>query len=223
MTTVRSTRATAVALVAALAAMAPSARGQDAVPYNEFSAWIAQHHLNVIAGDRRVNAVLIVVDTNSRYVASVADSLPTAVIAAIDSMFASVGARNAIEGLATELVAGRLTVPGAEWPPVYIVDGVRVSRVDSLSVNSIEGVRLVKPADAARYGTDAEKRGAIIVTITHSEHQTQVIHANQLQWLNTLGIPPDRVDLGNQQMMHVRAGAIAPSPLYITILRLKRR
>jgi hypothetical protein len=221
MTSIRSARATVVSLVVALASIAPSARGQSLISYDQFSAWIARYHLNVIAGDRRVNAVLIVVDTNRQYVASVADSLPLEVTAAIDSMFASVGARNAVEGAARELVAGRLTVPGAEGPPVYIVDGVRVSRVDSLSVNSIEGIRVVNAADAAKYGAGAEKGGAIVVTTSHSEHQSQVMKANLLRRLNSLGIRADRVDIGDEQMMHVRGGAIGPNPLYITILHLK--
>ena len=212
----------ALASMVAIALIAPAARSQSLIGHEEISAWVARYHLNVIAGDRRINAVLIVVDTNRQYVASVADSLPLEVSASIDSIFASVGARNAVEGMARELVAGRLTVPSAEGPPVYIVDGVRVSRIDTLSVNSIEGIRLVKAADAVTYGADAEKGGAIIVTMTHSEHQSQVIKANQLRRLKALGIRPDRVDVGDEQMMHVRGGAIGPYPLYVTILHLKR-
>jgi hypothetical protein len=216
-------RAAAVALsLVAITSIAPSAAAQAMIRYDEFNAWIVRHHPNVISGDARVNAVLIVVDTNSQYVASLADSLSLETMAAIDSVFASVGAHNAIEGMARELVAGRLRVPDADGQAVYIVDGVRVSRVDSLSVNSIENIQFMKGADASRYGAGAAKGGAIVVTMMHSERRRQVIESSQRQRLTKLGIQPERIDLGNEQMMHVNAGVVGPYPLYITILHLKQ-
>jgi outer membrane receptor protein involved in Fe transport len=206
----------------AITFLARSAEAQRYIGYDEFNAWIVRNHANVIAGDTRVNAVLIVVDTNNQYVASVADLLSRDVAAAIDSTFASVGARNAIEGQAHELVAGRLRVPDADGQPVYVVDGVRVSRVDSLRVNSIENIQILKGADASKYGPDAATRGAIIVTLIHFERRQQVIEASHRQRLTTLGIQPERIDFGNTQMMHVRAGAVGPYPLYVTVLRLRR-
>ena len=218
----RARAAAAVVSLLAIASIGPSAVAQAPIGYNEFNAWIARHHPNVISGDARVNAVLIVVDTSSQYVASLADSLSFEIIAAIDSVFASVGAHNAIEGMARELVAGRLRVPGTDGEAVYIVDGVRVRRVDSLKVNSIENIRLLKGADASKYGVDAAKGGAIVVTMTHSERQREVIDSSQRQRLTKLGIQPERVELGNVQMMHINSGTVGPYPLYITVLHLKR-
>jgi hypothetical protein len=225
MTNTRRCRAVAAVLsFVTTASIAPAAAAQDMIGRHELSAWIGRNHPNVIAGDVRVNAVLIVVDTNSHYVASVADSLPLEVAAAIDSMFASVGAHNEIDGMARELVAGRLRVPGAEGAePVYIVDGVRVSRVDSLSVNAIERIWLTKGAEAAsKFGPDAATRGAIVVTMIHPENRGRVIQSSHRERLMKLGIRPDRIDFGNTQIMHVRAGIAGPNPMYITVLRLKR-
>jgi hypothetical protein len=215
--------ATLVLSLVAMTAITSPAPAQAPIRFDEFSAWIARNHPNVVAGDARVNAVLIVVDTNSRYVASVADSLPLEVTAAIDSVFAAVGAHNAIEATARELVAGRLRVPDTDGPPVYIVDGVRVGRVDSLSVNEIENVQIVKGVDASKYGADAAKAGAIVVTMTHYEHRSQVIQSSHRQRLVGLGIQPERIDFGDTQMMHIRAELVGPNPLYITVLRLARK
>lgn len=124
--------------------------------------------------------------------------------------------------MARELVAGRLRVPGATGQPVYIVDGVRTSRVDSLNANWIETIQLAKGADALKYGTDAGEGGAIVVTMMHSERQSQVINASHRRSLSKLGIQPERVDLGQVQMTHHRPGVIGPYALDVTVLRLKR-
>jgi hypothetical protein len=218
----RAHTAAAVLSLVGLASIARSAAAQAPISYDTFNAWIARNHPNVISGDARVNAVLVVVDTNSQYVASVADSLSLTVLAAIDSVFASVGAHNAIEEMARELVSGQLRVPDADGQPVYIVDGVRVRRVDSLSVNSIENIQFVKGADASKYGADAANGGAIVVTMTHSERRRQVIDSSQRQRLSKLGIQPERIDLGNEQMMRLGPGSIGPNTLYVTVLHLKR-
>ena len=222
MTNIRGRATVAVGSLIAIASIAPSAAAQGLVDHDEISAWIARSHSNVVAGDPRVNAVLIAVDTNNQYVASLADSLSLEIMAAIDSVFASVGAHNAIEGMARELVAGRLRVPDADGQGVYIVDGVRVNRVDSLSVNSIENIQLIKGADASKYGAGAAKGGAIVVTMTHSERRRQVIDSSQRQRLTKLGIQAERVDFGNVQMMRLSPGIIGPYPLYVTVLHLKR-
>jgi hypothetical protein len=207
----------------ASAFVAHSAAAQ-VIGYDEFGPWIAAHHPNVQAGDRRVNAVLLVVDANGQYVASVADSLPFAVIAAIDSGFSSVGAHNAVEDMARELVADRLRVPGmGAHQPLYIVDGVRVGRVDSLSANEIENIQLLKGDEAvSKYGPGAADGGAIVVTVAHSESWSRVVTSSNRERLSRLGIDPERVDMGDTQMMHVRAGIVGPYPMYITVLRLKK-
>jgi hypothetical protein len=204
------------------ASIAPPAIAQELIGYNTFYGWIAQYHRNVISGDARINAVLIVADSNGQYVASLADSLSVETRAAIDSVFESVGAHNAVADMARELVAGRLRVPGATGKAVYVVEGVRATRVDSLNVNSIENIQFATGADASKYGADAVEGGAILVTTTHSERRSQVIDASHRQRLNRLGIQPERVDLGNVQMMHLRAGVVGPNALYVTVLRLKR-
>lgn len=215
--------------LATIALRAAEAGGQTArpdpppIPRGAMTEWTARHHASVFDGDPRVNSLTFVVDTNSQYVASSADSLPLAVTAAIDSMFAFVAAQNEIRETAVPLVEGRLRVPGGDsTPPVYIVDGVRQKRVDSLSVTAIESIQLVKPADAASvYGPDAAKSGAVVVKMEHRSPKNAAIDSSIRQRLAKLGISPERVDLGNMQWMHTRAGIIGPSPLYINVLWLK--
>jgi hypothetical protein len=216
-------RAAALALsFVAISSIASPTPAEAQIHYNTFYGWITQYHRNVLLGDAHVNAVLIVVDTNSQYVASLADSLSIETVAAIDSAFASVGSRNGVAEMARELVAGRLRVPGATGQAVYIVDGVRTGRVDSLNATWIENIQFATGADAAKYGADATDGGAIIVTMTHAERHGQVIGASHRQRLIKMGIQPERVDLGDVQMMHHGPGIVGPAALYVTILRLKR-
>jgi S1-C subfamily serine protease len=172
----------------------------------------------------RVNSLTFVVDTNALYVASSADSLPVAVKAAIDSMFARVAAHNEIRETATQLVEGRLRVPGGDsTAPVYIVDGVRVKRVDSLRVNAIDSIQLVKPADAAlAYGSDAAKSGAVVVKMEHRGPKNEAIDESIRQRLAKMGIAAERVDLGNMQWIVTNAGVFGPNPTYLNVLYLKR-
>lgn len=192
------------------------------LPNGAIREWTARYHANAFT-DPRINSLTFVVDTNSRYVASSADSLPDDVKAAIDSGFAWVEAHNAIYDTIVELVAGRLRVPGGDsTPPVYVVDGIRVKRVDSLEANSIEAIQLVKPADAATvYGPDAAKSGAIVVKMDHRKRKHPAIEATIRQRLAKLGISAERVDLGNMMWIVTGAGVIGRNPTYINVLHLK--
>ena len=213
----------AIALIASAAAAQTARREYPPVPRGAISEWTARYHANAFAGDSRVNSLTFVVDTNAQYVASSADSLPVAVTAAVDSIFAAVAAHNAIRETATQLVEGRLRVPGGDsTPPVYIVDGVRVKRVDSLRLNAIESIQLVKPVDAAlAYGQDAAKSGAVVVTMDHRSPKNQAIDMSILQRLAKLGIDAERVELGNMQWIVTNAGVFGASPTYINVLYLK--
>lgn len=122
-----------------------------------------------------------------------------------------------------QLVEGRLRVPGGDsTPPVYIVDGVRVKRVDSLSVDAVESIQFVKPADAApAYGPDAAKGGVVIVNMWRRRPKNTAIDLSIRQRLAKLGIPPERVDLGNMQWIVTGARVIGPTETYINVLWLK--
>ena len=220
-----SLTAAAIALVASAAEAQTTRREYPPIPRGAISEWTARYHANAFAGDSRVNSLTFVVDTNARYVVSSADSLPLAVTAAVDSIFAVVAAHNAIRETATQLVEGRLRVPGGDsTPPVYIVDGVRVKRVDSLKLNAIESIQLLKPADAAlAYGPDAAKSGAVVVTLDHRSPKNPAIDMSILQRLSKLGIAAERVDLGNMQWIVTNAGTFGASPTYINVLFLKGR
>jgi hypothetical protein len=198
------------------------AREPDFIPPYVIFGWIERYHPNVIAGDPRVNAVMVVADTNNRYVASVADSLSRDPMTAIDSSFALVEAKNAAADAARELVAGRLRVPGSDGSrPLYVVDGVRVKNIDSLSADGIVGIRLLKAADAmSTYGADGAN-GAIVVTTMHAQVDNGVLNSDIRRRLTKMGIRPERVDLGNLMQMHVRGGVVGPNSLYITVLHLK--
>ena len=213
----------AIALGGAAANAQTARRDPPPIPRGAISDWTARYHPNAFAGDSRVNSLTFVVDTNALYVASSADSLPVAVTAAVDSIFAVVAAHNAIRETATQLVEGRLRVPGGDsTPPVYIVDGIRVKRVDSLRLNAIESIQLVKPADAAMaYGKDAAKSGAVVVTMDHRGPKNPAIDMSILQRLTKLGIVAERVDLGNMQWIVTNAGVFGTNPTYINVLYLK--
>ena len=214
----------AIALAGAAGVNAQTAR-RDPQPIRRgaISEWTARYHANAFTGGSRVNSLTFVVDTNAQYVASSADTLPVAVTAAIDSTFAVVAAHNEIRETATQLVEGRLRVPGGDsTPPVYIVDGVRVKRVDSLRLNAIDSILLVKPADAARaYGPDAAKSGAVVVKLERRGPKNPAIDDNIRQRLAKLGIDADRVDLGNMQWIVTNAGVFGANPTYINVLYLK--
>jgi hypothetical protein len=214
----------AIVLVGAAAEGQTARREPPPLPRGTLSEWAARYHANAFAGDSRINSLTFVVDTSSQYVASSADSLPVAVTAAIDSIFAFVGAHNEIRETAAQLVEGRLRVPGGDsTPPVYIVDGMRVKRVDSLSANAIETIQLVKPADAASaYGQDAAKSGAVVVKMSHLAPKNAVIDLSIRQRLEKLGIAAERVDLGNMQWIVTNAGVFGTNPTYINVLYLKR-
>lgn len=194
------------------------------LPRGAITEWTARYHPSAFDKDSRVNSLTFVVDTNALYVASSADSLPVAVKAAIDSMFARVAAHNEIRETATQLVEGRLRVPGGDsTAPVYIVDGVRVKRVDSLRVNAIDSIQLVKPADAAlAYGSDAAKSGAVVVKMEHRGPKNEAIDESIRQRLAKMGIAAERVDLGNMQWIVTNAGVFGPNPTYLNVLYLKR-
>jgi hypothetical protein len=214
----------AITLVAAAAAAQTPrpAREPDFIPPDVIFGWIERYHPNVIAGDPRVNAVMVVADTNNQYVASVADSLSRDPIAAIDSGFALVAAKNAAADAARELVAGRLRVPGSDGSrPLYVVDGVRAKKIDSISADAIVGIRLLKAVDAtSTYGPDGAN-GAIVVTTMHAQVDNGVFNSDIRRRLTKMGIRPERVDLANLMQMHVRGGTVGPNPLYIMVLHLK--
>ena len=214
----------AIALAGAAGVNAQTAR-RDPPPIRRgaISEWTARYHANAFTGGSRVNSLTFVVDMSAQYVASSADTLSVAVTAAIDSTFAVVAAHNEIRETATQLVEGRLRVPGGDsTPPVYIVDGVRVKRVDSLRLNAIDSILLVKPADAARaYGPDAAKSGAVVVKLERRGPKNPAIDDNIRQRLAKLGIDADRVDLGNMQWIVTNAGVFGANPTYINVLYLK--
>lgn len=211
---------------AAVALIGPTVGAQAArpepppLPSGAIAEWTARYHANAFT-DPRLNSLTFIVDTNSHYVTSSADSLPLAVMAAVDSIFARVAAQNEMRETTTQLVEGRLRVPGGDsTPPVYIVDGVRLTRVDSLNTNAIESIQLVRPADAASlYGPDAAKRGAVVVKMEHRGPKNPAIDLSINQRLAKLGISRDRVDFGN--MMWIVTRTIGPNPTYVNVLHLK--
>jgi hypothetical protein len=94
--------------------------------------------------------------------------------------------------------------------------------VDSRHVDDIQNIKLLTgPEATAKYGPDAGKGGAAVVTMGHSEARAKVIDSSLRQWLTKLGIQPERVDLGNIQLRLVRANLIGPNPMYVALLYLK--
>ena len=75
---------------------------------------------------------------------------------------------------------------------------------------------------ASKYGSDAAKGGVILVTTIPDEGWNRMVKASHLERLRKLGIEPERIDFGDQQVMQVRAGVYGPYRMNVTILRLKR-
>lgn len=123
--------------------------------------WIAQHHANVFR-DTTENAVIIIVDTNAKYVKSVATRVDSAEVAAVDSGWTRVARLMATrEGRLNDDTLwmscwGKASTPPVSGQPICIVDGARVSGFDVLRQLGMRDLEIVRGAAAsARYGADA--------------------------------------------------------------------
>lgn len=177
---------------------APSA---STIPLDTLRAWTQRYHPNVAAGDLAVNEVVFVVDANEQYLRSYARFDSVADGARGDAprgRGSFVGDTVRIKPLVTTSPSDR---------PVYIVDGVVVSDIDSIERDRIRSVEVLKGAAAiAKYGPDAQ-RGVIVID-TKSENM-----------LASMGIEADHIQ--QVDVVKLRAGTIGPNPLRVLVVQLK--
>lgn len=158
-----------VLLLLASAACVPFsiARSQTGAPMPEIDqirAWMQEHHPALISGDSGINAAVIVVDTNAKYVRSLAFTL-------IGTAMTSGGVETAAAMHDDSAWTSRLDAcvrdrpePQPNNPPLCILDGKHVKDIDHLRFFASSAVVVLKPDEAAtRYGGDA-KNGAVVVT-----------------------------------------------------------
>jgi hypothetical protein len=204
-----------VLIIGALVALVPraSAVAQGGVDIDQIRDWIAAHHPQVY-NDTTVNTVLIVLNPNGTYAASIAARFDSAEVAATDFRFARLadiiaarqGARQ-VDTLLTYACSGEKTQPANR--PLCILDGARVDSfngVQTLAMHKLETV--TGQAATARYGPDAAN-GVVIGSTT----------ASLLERYRALGITA--ANMGSMQTNRVREGTVGPRRLDITIVFLK--
>jgi hypothetical protein len=178
--------------------------GEEPLGVDVIRGWIQLHHPNVIAGDPHVNSVVILVDVNNRYLASITDSVASQIVGTDSSL------RNAF-GISARRAA-QLSSEPTQSPttrPVFIVDGVRVAGIEQLDSIPIREVEVIKgPLAAAAYGPDAENGAVIVWTMRPSSEQ-----------LSRLGISAENIH--EMTELHVRPGVVGPNRMFIAIIRLK--
>jgi hypothetical protein len=177
-------------------------------------ALIAQHHANVFS-DTAVNAVIIILDINAKYVKGVATRYDSAEVTAADSGWARLGrligtreGRLQADTLWTRCLSEAATQPSSDRP-VCILDGVRVDAFDQLRQLAIRNLEIVSGAAAsARYGAGAAN-GAVVATTSPTA----------LARLTGLGVTAANIE--SLQTLRVRPGIVGPNRLDITVLMLK--
>jgi hypothetical protein len=209
----RRTRCTILAaLVAALLPLA-RAEAQSGIGIEEIRAWIAEHHAEVYK-DTTANTVIFVVDTNGKYVRSLAAQLDSAEVATTDFRFRRleelIAAREGRRQVDTLLSDACSSASDAQTRrPVCILDGRRVGSFEPLQMMAVRDLETVNGAEAtARYGQDGAN-GVVIATSA----------PRMLERLSGLGATS--ANFGGIQMNRVRAGVVGPRRLDILIMFLK--
>ncbi|MEP6492037.1 MAG: hypothetical protein ABJF01_05135 [bacterium] len=145
-------KSTLFVLVAALLPLG-SVAAQSSAPLPSMSAirvLLAERHLNVYS-DTSVNAVIIIVDTNAKYVKGLATRLDAAEVAAADSGWARFArlidtgdGRLQADTLWTSCEDRAPAEPFA-GRPIYILDGVRVDKFESMRQLAIRSLEIPGP------------------------------------------------------------------------------
>lgn len=158
-------------LLAGFALLLPwaGAASQTTAPMPELDvlrAWIAEHHPALSTGDTRLNAVIVVVDTNARYVRSSAFSLSdTAMVIMQGGIELAVDMRHDTAWTARVHACIRdRSEPPATRPPLCLLDGTRVKDIENFRFFSSSAI-VVLEGDVAtkQFGAEASN-GAVLVT-----------------------------------------------------------
>lgn len=129
-------------------------------------SWIQEHHPQVISGDSGMNIVVIVVDTNAKYVRSTALRL-----SATDLAMTQAGMAHAVMMQDDTTWGNRLWACARGAPerkatkrPICMLDGARVEDIDALHLLASSAVEVLQSEAAVkRYGSEATN-GAVLVT-----------------------------------------------------------
>jgi len=204
----------APAAFALLLAMVPLryARSQNAeMPQMDVvRSWIQEHHPQVISGDSGMNTVLIVVDTNAKYVRSTALRLSAA-----DLAMAHAGMTRAAMMQDDTTWGNRLWACARGAPerkatkrPICILDSARIEDIDALHLLASRAIEVLQAEAAAKqYGSEAANGAVVVATDTAA-----------LDQYTRLGATPANFVQYQTQRTRRRADG---QPLVITVLMLR--
>lgn len=207
----RSSRRIFVLLSATLLPLRYAAAQAAEMPQMEvLRAWIQEHHPKVISGDSGMNTVVIVVDTNAKYVRSTALRLSAVDLAAMQAGMAHVVTMQDDTTWGNRLWACARGAPERKTTkrPMCILDSVRVEDIDALHLLASRAIDVLQN-DAAlkQYGSEAAN-GAVVVTTD----------TTALRQYTRLGATPANFVEYQTQRTRRRADG---QPLLITVLMLR--
>ncbi len=158
-----------LAFIALLALAASESQAQARFPeMDEVRAWIQEHHPKLAAGDSGINAAIIVIDTNAKYVKSVAFRLSERELATMDPMTHAVTIQDdtTIKQILYSCVRTENESP-APTKPMCMLDGVRVAAIDNVRFMAGRDLQVMKADSAARrFGPDAVHGAVLLATDT---------------------------------------------------------
>lgn len=149
------------------------AASQTTAPMPELDvlrAWIGEHHPDVIVGGSGMNAVIVVVDTNAKYVRSSAFALSDTAMATMQGgIDLAVGMRHdtAWTNRVHACVRDKSESPASN-PPICVLDDARVRDITAFQFFASSTMAVLQ-SDAAtkRFGAEASN-GAVLVTTNRS-------------------------------------------------------
>jgi hypothetical protein len=158
-----------LAFIAVLALATSESQAQARFPeMDEVRAWIQEHQPKLATGDSGMNAAIIVIDTNAKYLKSVAFRLSERELATMDPMTHAVTIQDdaAIKNILYSCVRTEKEGP-APTKPMCMLDGVRVAAIDNVRFMTGRDLQVMK-ADSAvrRFGPDAVHGAVLLATDT---------------------------------------------------------
>ncbi len=172
--------------------------------------WIQEHHPQVISGDSGMNTVIVVVDTNAKYINSTAFRLSAAELAMMQAGMAHAAMMQDDTMWTSRLWACARGAPErkAAKRPFCILDSVHVEDIDGLHLFASRSVDVLQGQAAARkYGSDAANGAVIVTTDTAALGQYRRLGATPANFVS-------------YQMQRTRRRADG-QPLVITVLMLR--
>jgi hypothetical protein len=185
-------------------------RGQAAFPeMAQVRAWVQEHQPKLAVGDSGINAAIIVIDTNAKYVRSLAFRLSARELATMDpvSHAATIQDDTTIKNIIFSCVRVTKDSP-APAKPMCLMDSVRVESIDFVRFMTGRDLQVMKGDSATkRFGADAASGAFLLATNTPA-----------LERFKSLGVTPSNlVSFEGRRITRSSDGA----PVVITILMLR--